>query len=815
MIFYLKFFSALLLWLYFLPTASAQKKTETDSLKHALENHKPRDSTRVIILNKLCWEYRNNDFLEAISYGKQAAILAERIKYYKGLCEALNFLGVVYRNMGDYPEASNRFYDALRIAENHQITVQIAYSNNNIGDILKAQKQFKEALPYAKEAKNLFEKLNDQRGLGFAYTRLGEIYQGLELFEKSAEAFEKSLQIRQNSNDQSGLITSYTRMGIVSKLQKDYKRALLFHEKALEISKEINEQRAVAGSLDYLASVYIELKEYEKAKDCALKSLEIALKLRAKADERNAYNTLAKIAEKTGKLAEAFDYTKKYLALHDSIDNVEKSTQFAKMQAIYDTKKKEQENALLKKNDEIQERKQFETNLMLLGAIIALGITLIGIYISLRSRQKHIRLTAQIQIQKQELETRKQKVENNIRILLQLSKNEAIADGDWAAMATEVSRAIVQSTQVASSQLWYYNFKEDTFYCVGFCGGDFQLLENIKVPFFTEILRKEGAIVIENVAKHAGIDEVSKVFFAQKNIASAIIYPNLLSDKQKGILMACLPHPKVWDVEDVAFMKSMEDEIVIAYQGFRRRQAQEKIEKQNKEIAEKNESLRTTLRLVKQEQKRTDELLLNILPFEVAEELKSEGHATPQHYKLVTVLFTDFKGFTQIAEKLTPQQVIAELDTCFLAFDEICGKYNLEKIKTIGDAYMCAGGIPTANETNPTDAVRAALDMQKWMETWAKEKREKGENAWEIRLGIHSGEVVAGIVGKKKFAYDIWGDAVNIASRMESSGEVGKVNISGATYQLVKNHFHCVFRGKIEAKNKGEIEMYFVEGERM
>jgi len=175
------------------------------------------------------------------------------------------------------------------------------------------------------------------------------------------------------------------------------------------------------------------------------------------------------------------------------------------------------------------------------------------------------------------------------------------------------------------------------------------------------------------------------------------------------------------------------------------------------------------------------------------------------------VLFTDFKGFTQIAEKLTPAEVISELNHCFSVFDSICDKYGLEKIKTIGDSYMCAGGLPVANTTNPVDVVNAGLEMQACMKIWKAEKDAKNEPVWELRLGIHSGEAIAGVVGKNKFAYDIWGDTVNLASRMESSGEVGKVNISEATYNLIKDKFNCTHRGVIKAKNKGEVNMYFVD----
>jgi class 3 adenylate cyclase len=212
------------------------------------------------------------------------------------------------------------------------------------------------------------------------------------------------------------------------------------------------------------------------------------------------------------------------------------------------------------------------------------------------------------------------------------------------------------------------------------------------------------------------------------------------------------------------------------------------------------------------EKARSEELLLNILPYETAQELKEKGSANAKLFEEVTVLFTDFKGFTQVAEQLSPQELVAEIHYCFKAFDLIMERYRIEKIKTIGDAYMAAAGLPVENKSNPEAVVSAALEIQQFINQYSIERKQAGKHAFEIRIGIHTGPVVAGIVGIKKFQYDIWGDTVNIASRMESSGEAGQINISQSTYTLVKEHFICVHRGKIEAKNKGQIDMYFVMG---
>lgn len=210
------------------------------------------------------------------------------------------------------------------------------------------------------------------------------------------------------------------------------------------------------------------------------------------------------------------------------------------------------------------------------------------------------------------------------------------------------------------------------------------------------------------------------------------------------------------------------------------------------------------------EKKRSDGLLLNILPAETAEELKQTGSAKSKYFKEVTVMFTDFMDFTQTSEKMTADELVKEINFYFSEFDEIISKHGIEKIKTIGDSYMCAGGLPVGNESHAYDVVAAALELQEFMETQKLLRSRSGRIWFEARIGITSGPVVAGIVGTRKFAYDIWGDTVNAASSMEASGEPGKVNISGYTYNLVRDYFLCTYRGKVQTKHKGMMDMYFV-----
>jgi class 3 adenylate cyclase/Tfp pilus assembly protein PilF len=213
-------------------------------------------------------------------------------------------------------------------------------------------------------------------------------------------------------------------------------------------------------------------------------------------------------------------------------------------------------------------------------------------------------------------------------------------------------------------------------------------------------------------------------------------------------------------------------------------------------------------RTISREKKRSDALLLNILPSEIAKELKLKGKVEAVNCNSVTVLFTDFVQFSKIAEHIEPEQLVKSIDHYFKKFDEITSKYGIEKIKTIGDSYMCVAGLPTPNATHASNAIKAAKEMIEMVKTQM--TSQSGLTNFEVRVGLHSGPVVAGIVGIKKWQYDIWGDTVNIASRMESNSEPGKINISETTYEEIKDEFPCEYRGEIEVKNRGMLKMYFL-----
>lgn len=220
--------------------------------------------------------------------------------------------------------------------------------------------------------------------------------------------------------------------------------------------------------------------------------------------------------------------------------------------------------------------------------------------------------------------------------------------------------------------------------------------------------------------------------------------------------------------------------------------------------------IRETNLIIDQERNRSEALLLNILPRDTAQELKMKGKVEAKRFESATVMFTDFKGFTQYAENLKPEELVDAVDYYFSKFDEIIERHGLEKIKTVGDAYMCAGGVPFASDDHAPRVVKAAKEIMAFV-SQALQSPTDGRPRFQVRIGICSGPVVAGVVGTKKFAYDIWGDTVNIAARLETASEPGKINIAESTYHFVKDAVTCTYRGEVEVRNRGLLKMYFVD----
>ena len=241
------------------------------------------------------------------------------------------------------------------------------------------------------------------------------------------------------------------------------------------------------------------------------------------------------------------------------------------------------------------------------------------------------------------------------------------------------------------------------------------------------------------------------------------------------------------------------------------REQNKKIAEQNKKIQEEKNKVVRQQKLLQIEKDKTEKLLKNVIPASTAEELKKKGKASARAYKIVSVLFTDFVGFTHISDRMTATELVKKLDVYFTEFDKIIVKNNIEKIKTIGDAYMCAGGVPVRNNTNPIDTCVAALQIQAYMNKRKNDAIANDGEYWELRLGINTGEVTAGVIGSQRLAYDIWGATVNQAQRMEMMGAPGEVTVSGATYHHIEPYFECRFKGKAQSKSRGIIDMYIVE----
>lgn len=625
------------------------------------------------------------------------------------------------------------------------------------------------AKDYNDKSQALAYKLGYKKGLATSYNHQGTIYYYSSSYTADTLFQIRALNLFEEIGDKEGIARSYANIGLALYAQSQYKGALQYHKKALEIRKSLGDKETIADSYTSIGIVHHNLGEYSDALFYQLEALKIREKLN----------------------------NKKAIALSDNyLGNIYRSLRF------YDKALECYQKALLL-YEQVDEK---------LG--VAIASNNVGQIYASRGENK----TA-LQYFQRSLE-----VYNNLgnrynRVITHNFIGKVYQDlTDYTLARTYYTNALIESIEIGNKQSTSTSYNHL---------GELDLIENRNAAAIIN-LEKARQIAEESSLKDelsAAYLNLSKAFAATGNYKEAYSYHSKYSSLQNQLGSVDLK--QLSEMTNRALVDSKNKEIQIELIRKKKLEAEVKKQKAIKYsfiagsllllvflvvLFNRFRLINRQKQIIETEQKRSDSLLLNILPADVAEELKRNGSASARSFNKVSVMFADIQNFTKIGEKLSPEKLVAEIDFYFKAFDNIITKYGIEKIKTIGDAYMCAAGLYKEDDNSATDMVHAALELQAFVNQTRIERVARNEIFFEIRIGIHTGAVVAGIVGLKKFAYDIWGDAVNTAARMETAGETNKINISEATFAIVREHFDCTYRGKLEVKNKGMLDMYFVDG---
>lgn len=658
---------------------------------------------------------------------------------------------------------------------------------------------------YLDSALMLAQDLDFQKGKGNAYNYRGVVEDIHGNSNLAIQFFEKALTIRQKIGDTKGVASLFNNIGNVNENLGLFDNALKNYTESLRFREELKDTIRMGRLYNNISILHERMANYTEALDYCLRYLLICEATSNKTGMANAYNLQGNIKTELDRYDEANDAYKTALKIHRAEGNKwEEGSVLNNLGSLQDTygEKNLRDELITQKTLNYFEKA---------GDYFKQSLT---IRISLEDKSGQ------------------SEIFNNLGYVL---KNKGTyweekgqpkeANKQWQEALKNLNKAlnIRLDLEDAAGVMEVYNGIADVYrrqkkykQALDYTERYFEIAEEIGAAKFKQNGYKDFARIYYNVGNfkqaydfRKKYDELRyKLYTNEQSIVNAR-RESLYSDGKKQLEIAKQRRAFAEQKAELERATFFRNSLIAGTLGlilllgllFNRNRIKTK---SNEKLAKKNAEIDA-------EKERAEALLLNILPKETARELQQYGKAKAVRYESVTVLFTDFKSFTQIAEKLSPEDLVNELDECFRAFDDIVERHNLEKIKTIGDAYMCAGGLPTKNKTHALDVIAAAIAIRDFMQKFNQRQVENGEPEFEIRIGVNTGAVVAGVVGSKKFAYDIWGDAVNLAARMEENSAPNKINISESTFKLIKDHYICVPRGKLNAKNKGQVEMFFVQ----
>lgn len=794
----------------------AQKtgQARIDSLLGELQTAR-EDTTRVVLLIRIGANYKRLESPRATNYYLQGVVLAEKLgvpryiylanenmrsycfdkKDYVAAerylarsqaladvnmrCQSLIAAGYDYYLIGDFDRAYFYYNKALKLPGISLKSTSTA--NFYIGSNYYAKKDTTSIL-YYKTALAGFTKINDRNFMRRIDANLGGFYLSIKKDLKTAmRYYQQAVDLGHNlpeDNASAGLTQS---LASIYQATGDTLRALTFYAEALRTVKKIGDSQSTLRLLDLISGLRFEQKDYNQALKESLQALELSANTATKDQLENRYNTIAWIYYTNKDYQSSLFYLQKALPTknlvvlgtlgslyRDAPDDVLRNA------GIDPANRYQLALSYLEESLRLTTDHKVATPYFYQDTYHELSLT----YEKTKDYPKAYAAFNRYVTIKDSLARRS----NNQEYIKIVAESKHFHTEDSLKLQQQMANAkLERQTLVATQQKQVLLLNQQQLTLVS-KEKDLQKLNYLKTQAFLQV---------EQGKRKAREQQLKTALQAQKLSETTLLL-------QKSELSAQQTRSRFF-IAGIGCLLLLS--FFIGKNYLNQRRSNQLLTKANAKISDANTQILF-------EKQRSEDLLLNILPADVAEELKEKGSANARLFDEVTVLFTDFVNFTTVSQQLTPEQLVAELHFCFMAFDNIISQYNIEKIKTIGDAYLAVGGLPNADHLHAENVVKASLNIAAFVR---ERKANLGDKTFNIRIGIHSGSVVAGIVGVKKFAYDIWGDTVNTAARMEQNSVSGKINVSETTYNLVKDNFAFTYRGEIEAKNKGALKMYFLD----